>query len=316
MNHRSRGFTLVEAVAAATMVVLLLLLLMPIARRQRLADGLNDSLNNVRQILIAQAQFHLDTGQMPMRGSRYNFGQLQGWDTWNFGGKNNRLQWSGVSGGVFDESAYSRWLNSYLYPDVGIPRPSGYVNTGSGSTWTFSGGLATSTDRANLQLPIFRSPGDVASYQGSIPGSPPYGSPNPAVTCYNDVGTSYHLNMVWWSQPDFAALSFTQRYNAGVARIGSLASSASLSTFVWISDQVGQLTPSGINAPGEFGGTNRSVCGFLDLHANYVTLTPGASSAAGYTFFIPPPPSPPPSQGLDELQAITAPSEDADPAPR
>ena len=304
-----RGFTLVEAATASVIVALVLVLLLPVARRQRLADGLQDSLNNVRQILGAAVQFHTDTGQMPMRGGRYTNGQLGGWDTWNYGGKNNRSGWASVFSGAFDESAYSRPLNQYLYPDVGIARPPGYVNVGSGSTWNFYGGTPSSGDRTNLQLPVFRSPGDHATYQGTV-GGVPYGTANPALSCYDDVGTSYHLNMKWWDQPEFAGLGFTARFNAGAARIAQLSSPASLSTYVWMHDQIADLVVNFGSGTGEFGGANKSVCGFLDLHADYVTITPSVFSGPGYTFFIPNPPRvlPPPED--DRLETPLTPADE------
>jgi len=294
MSRSRRAFTLAEAVAAAVVILLILLLLAPVARRQRLADGLADSLNNVRQILAAEAVYRSgNADQIPMRGSRYSNGQLSGWDTWAFGGKNCRQGWAAPNGGLFDESAYSRPLNQYLYPDVGIARPPGYFSVGSGSTWSFGGGTPTQADRDNLQFPVFRSPGDHASFQGTV-GGVPYGTPNPNVTCYNDVGTSYHLNMKWWGQPGLGGGSFTQQFDAGVNRIRALASAGNLSTYVWMHDQIADIVANFGNATGEFGGANMSVCGFLDQHAAYMQLSPGALSGPGYTFTIPNPPVPPP----------------------
>lgn len=298
MAGSRRAFTLVEAVISVLLVALLLILMLPLRARSAQPAGLVVSLNNVRRIIQAHWDYrNSNADQVPMRGSRYSNGQLQGWDNWSNWGKNTRQPWTTVAGGLFDQSAYSRALNSYIYPDVGIARPQNYVNTGSGSTWTFNGGTPLPADRANLQLPAFRSPGDSVTYQGNI-GGVPYGQANPALSGYDDIGTSYMVNMKWWDQPDLAGLSFTPRFNAGVARIRALTSTPAIQTFVWVSDQICDVVafnpaPS-TGRPGEFGGTNMSVCGFLDGRADYIEIIPGAFSGPGYTLNVPPPPGPPP----------------------
>lgn len=272
------GFTLVELAAAVSMVGVLLALLIPMAARQRADSGLEVSLNNMRHINRAQFQYWIDTaGQAPWRGSRYTNGQLSGWDTWAYGGKNNDLYWlTGTGAGMFDESAYSRPLNAYLTSEE-IPVPAGYVNTGSGATWTFNHGTPTPQQRLDLDIPVFRSPGDLASRQRSWP--------NPsAISCYDDVGTSYMLNMVWWDS--ITSGSFTFRYNHGVGLIQSRINTPPPNEFIWLSDQVGSVVPDLVTAKirGEFGDVNRSVAGFLDGRAEYIRLTPGATSGTGYTF--------------------------------
>lgn len=272
----SSAFTLIELVVCVAITGVLLAVLLPAANRARNGDGLAVSLANVKTIVAANAQYGLDTGgQVAMRGCRYSNGQLNGWDGWSFGGKNCNSYWLTNFGGTFDESAYARTLNRYF---ARIPVPTGYVNTGSGATWNFRPGTPTPTQRATLQMPTFRSPGDRATYQRSWP------NPTPGISGYDDIGTSYVLNMKWW---DMATLpsSFTPRYNAGVTLIQTVAPA----NFVWVHDQLGDLIanspPTAQIRKGEFGGENRSVCGFLDGACGYVQMTPGASSGPGYTLF-------------------------------
>lgn len=282
--HR-RAFTLIELVMVGVIFALITMLLIPAMRQRWNADGLSNSLNNVRQILVACGQYRLDDAcRVPARACRYSNGQITGgWDTWNFAGKNCQSYWASASGGVFDESAYSRFLNPYLQASL-APIPPGYINTGSGSTWTFNDGTPTEAQRQSFQVRVCRSPGDIATRQRAWPNA------TPGISCYNDVGTSYHLTMQWWSQPGGPS-NFTSRYNAGmqaISGIGGIFGPRPPSDFVWIQDQMGAIVANstGANFTGEFGEINRSVSGFLDGRSTYLAMTPGAMSGPGYTFGI------------------------------
>lgn len=271
---RRRGLALIECVVAVVVVLLLLACLLPMARRSRLADGLSDSINNVRVILAAEAAFEIDQNQVPMRGSRYSNGSIDGWDTWNFGGKDCRQFWLTGTGGIFDETAYSRPLNPYLYPDLGLARPLAYINLNPWTpSWNFQHGQPTVQEREQLQLPVFRSPGDTTTHQTNWPNG------TPGISTYDDVGSSYLLNMKWWDLPGLPQ-QFTQRFNEGVRRIRETAGP----NFVWVHDSVADLVAAGVSAPGEFGGQNMSVLGYLDGRAEYREVILNAVSGPGYTF--------------------------------
>jgi hypothetical protein len=276
-RHRECGFTCVELAAVVLMLLILGAALMVAGRGSRLADGLTQSTANVRQLLIAAVRYRWDhAGAMPMRGCGYSNGQIVGgWDAWNFAGKNCDAFWQGTSGGIFDESGFARPLNTYLYP-ARIPQPPGYFSSGSGSTWSFNHGHPTAAQRAALQVDVCRSPGDVATRQRNWP------APTPGISGYNDIGTSYLLNMRWWGQPGYPS-NFTARYNEGLRRIG-LAFDGANPSYVWIADQTADAVSSGGSTPGEFGKTNASVCGFADGTVRYLRLSPNLLSGPGYTF--------------------------------
>jgi hypothetical protein len=182
---------------------------------------------------------------------------------------------------VFDEKAYGRPLNRYLdHPP--IARPIGYVNSGSGSTWTFNGGTITPQMREAIEIKVCRSPGDVASYQHNWPNTN-------GISCYNDVGTSYLLNMMWWNQTGWPG-DFTQHYNAGTERIRRTGGAESATPYAWIADQhaavIANSTYPNIVLKGEFGGTNMSVLGFLTGDAAYTQIKPQAGSGNGYSFLL------------------------------
>jgi type II secretory pathway pseudopilin PulG len=286
MSHPSnrRGFTLTDLIVV--LVIFMLVLLLPGVMKQRWnAGALTQSLDNVRHILAACGQYRLDHAwRVPMRCSRYTNGNGGGWDTWNYAGKNCNEFWYGGLGGSFDESAYGRVLNPYIQSGF-IPVPAGYVNVGTGSTWTFNEGTPTAAQRSSFQVKACRSPGDVATRQRSWP------VPTPGTSTYNDIGTSYVLNMKWWEQAGPPPL-FTLHYNAGTEKISGLArngiANRAAETFVWISDTTAEVVAnSNWTVTGEFGGLNRSVLGFLSGSAAYKTVIPQAMSGPGYTFAIP-----------------------------
>src|SRR5262245_25896549 len=282
-RHRTgEAFTLIELVVVLAIAGLLLVVALPASRAARQESGLAKSMANVRAIMVAAHLYHFDhVGQVPMRACGYSGGQVTGgWDGWNSFGKNcDSLPGSPFwQGQVFDESAYSRFLNAYLYP-ARIPRPPGYVSTGIGSTWFFNHGIPTAQQRASLEMEVCHSPGDTSTRQRNWP------NPTPGISGYDDVGTSYILNMFWWDQ--FLALPFGARYEEGLRRI-RLAFDGANPSYVWIADQTADwvATVSGSNILGEFGKINASVCGFADASVRYMQLIPRAHSGPGYTFWL------------------------------
>ena len=271
---RRRGFTLIELLVVIAIIALLIGILLPALGRARNAGRLALSLNNCRQLLIGQATYRFDKKDaVPMRGRGYAAGQITGgWDTWVYGGKNCSKFWQTYNGGAFDEPAYSRPSNPYLYPDIAIDQPPGYVSTGGGSTWNYTPGAPSDQDREALQMPVFKSPGDRATCQRAWP------TPDPSISSYDDVGTSYHLNMKWWDQPGLPT-AFTAKYNEGVRRIKLASEFDPTNKFVWIHDQttdiVANAAQNSVGYMGEFGEKNKSVHAYLDGRVTYNLLRPG-----------------------------------------
>ena len=280
MAMERRGFTLIELLVVIAIIALLIGLLLPALGRARNAGRMTLSMNNCRQILIASASYRFEQkDQVPMRGHRYVAGQItDAWDTWVYGGKNCDRWWQTGQGGSCDESAFSRPLNVQLYPQVSIDPPTGYSSAGSAGTWAYNPGTPSDQDRLALQLPVFRSPGDRASNQRNFP------VPDPTISSYDDVGTSYHINMKWWDQPDLpgtpnaSGALFTARYNEGVRRIRLASEFDPTNRFVWIHDQTSDIVANsavGTSVMGEFGEKNRSVHAYLDGRVQYNLLQAG-----------------------------------------
>ena len=276
MKRSTGGFTLVEVVVTVVVMGLLLAVLVPMAGRVRNGDAAQVSRLKLSQIIRATAQYCADNaGRVPLRACGYSNGMLTGgWDTWNVGGKNCSTFWSTQQ--IFDESAYARFLNPYLF-DGHIPRPPGYVNTGSGATWTFAHGSPTAQQRT-LQIFAFQSPGDVATRQRNWP------SPTAGVSAYDDVGTSYLANMKWWDS--ITTGSFAQRFEAGLVRINQAFAGAN-PDFVFMHDQTADIVANSFGnfqILGEFGKVNASMMGFADGRVDYLQVTVGGLSGPGYTF--------------------------------
>jgi len=175
---------------------------------------------------------------------------------------------------------------------------------GHGAGWTFSPGTPSSADRAALQMPVFKSPGDRSSFQGRPGSGVGFGQANPAQSSYDDVGTSYHMNIKWWDQPGMPGYPahnpgnpvFTQRFDEGVRRTRLATTYDPVGKFVWIHDQTADLVSNFGDNPGEYQDRNRSVMAFLDGRAEYNTMKPlqlyddvgtGGRHAVGkYTFIF------------------------------
>ncbi|MBX3376686.1 MAG: prepilin-type N-terminal cleavage/methylation domain-containing protein [Phycisphaeraceae bacterium] len=296
--RKTRAFTLIELLVVIAIIALLIGILLPALSKARNASRITISLNNVRQIMLGFSTYRSENkDQIPMYGTGYNEGAITGgWDTWNYGGKNCDVFWQTYGGGAFDDPAFYRRLNNYLYTGVTIERPTGHVDVGQGSSpngtpqpgrkyWTLVRGTLTPAQRTSLEMPAYRSPGDKTTRQRQWPAE------TPGVSSYDDVGTSYHTNMKWWSQQNANLPSnFTMRFDAGVRRIRLASEFDPTNKFVWINDQitdvianwpgVGQQTtvpiPQRPLFMGEFGEKNKSVLGFLDARAEYVKMTTGS----------------------------------------
>ena len=147
-----------------------------------------------------------------------------------------------------------------------------------------------------MQLPLFRSPGDKITYQRRNPY--PTADYSLEAGSYDDVGTSYHMNMKWWFEltqirpwNQYAVQGYSGHEKVlreGMRRMAQ-ANNFSSSKFAWITDQTGDIVtfdPRRRDWVGEFGDINKSVIGFLDGHAGYTRMVPGAAITSEYQFFF------------------------------
>jgi prepilin-type N-terminal cleavage/methylation domain-containing protein len=299
MNQRRRapgGFTLIELLVVIAIIALLIGILLPALGKARKAGRMAVSMSNLKNITTAGAAYQTDyKGYMPItpvydnpnNHTQPRSGEApQGLATWSFGGKGNARYWLGADSGAFDIPHTSRPLNTYLY-DLDMTRPA----TGNGR-WQ-----SNASERTNVQMPVFKDPADNVSLQREpFPSAPP---PTEQVfSCYDDVGTSYQMNVKWFYQIASSAFggvgtvgNFDQAFKLGTQRM-KLADSFTPSRFVWVHDQWADVVTHNpdvnVRIKNGYDDYNRSLMGYLDGHVAYNEVKPGVTDDAfqndRYTF--------------------------------
>ena len=269
----SRGFTLIELLVVIAIIALLVGILLPSLGKTRNVARLAVSMSNCRSINIGVFSYKTDyKDYLPIVPSGPP--SSGGGASWCYGGKYSNARWAGS---IHDLPAGVRPLNSYLYPDVKLDS-------------------TNPQNRRAVELEVYRSPGDKASFQFLNP----YPSPDPVLSSYNDVGTSYHMNFMWWG-PVQTIISqrprpvgdngfrFTQRMMAEFSRRFAIAAGVDNTKFVFMHDQTADIVandPQARNWIGELGDRNKSVMSFLDGHVDYITVLPGQLQGPGYNFYF------------------------------
>jgi len=261
---RRRGFTLIELLVVIAIIALLISILLPALGRARKAGYLAVSMSNLRQVNVAGATYRdSNKGRIPLfctqrRGytSDGKAAGVEGWCTWSYGGKNNDSYWSGKT---FDVEAADRPLNAYVYEGLDWEAP------------TPPAPLPKDATARKQEAKVFRDPSDKVTHQRQWP------KPTPGITCYDDVGTSYQYNAKWWDQLGGIS-NFVDRFEFGVRRM-ALAESFNASKYAWMHDEYADIivnaTSKTFQLKNGYDDVNKSIMGFLDGHAAYLTVYPG-----------------------------------------
>jgi prepilin-type N-terminal cleavage/methylation domain-containing protein/prepilin-type processing-associated H-X9-DG protein len=188
--RRCGGFTLIELLVVVAIIGLLISILLPSlknAREQAKRVKCSNNMAQVNKVLIIYVleldkfpvlyTFTPGTGN-PQTGGGCPFG----WCTWSFGGwiGIDTQAWGNYGGGVYRVPANQRPLTLYLTKGQ-VQAP--YVGT-TPADWM------EQTDQ-----PLFMDPADKKSYQRQY-----VGQSGSAYTDYESVGTTYQINLYWWSQ--------------------------------------------------------------------------------------------------------------------
>ncbi len=255
------GFTLLELLVVIAIIAILLSILFPALRSTRLMGGRAVCINNLRQITAAALMYSSDQrdGMFPLVPAIYNENGYIDFDGWKYGGKTAGPYWRNNFGGAYAHPVQTRLVNSYAYPDISLRDPPGKT----------------------LELELFKCPSDDGTYQrGNWYSRPPRVYKDTSISGYDDVGTSYQLNVKWWRE----AVLEAQAYSGGISRSMMWNATKRMFTnagfqqpwkFVWLHDQVLDIAViTGAEFEGDHGERLRSSAAFLDGHADYVHVTP------------------------------------------
>jgi prepilin-type N-terminal cleavage/methylation domain-containing protein len=256
IRNKSAAFTLIELLVVIAIIALLVGILLPALGKARNSARLSVSLSNMKQIGTANIGYRNDyKDQVPSPFFTLN-GQTS-ISVWTYGGKYNNNRW-GVAP-LADIPPGRRVLNSYIYPDQ-----------------TFDTNVIPG-NREKTELVAFKSPGDRGTtYSPTAAGNSV--SYDYRFSGYDDIGTSYPMNIYWWR---FAVIGANTVENNQVAlrwatrQLGT--ASVDPTKLVMFADQTSYALISDDDTPpakrvGEFGELNKSVMGFLDGHADYLEL--------------------------------------------
>jgi len=278
MRIHRRGFTLIELLVVIAIIALLIGLLLPALGKARKSARITISLSNIRQIAAAGATYQTDQkGLLPLQPSMtYNpttgWQPTNAWCTWSAFGKTNSAFWMGYAGGVFEIRQENRPLNVYIYPDTGGRTPQAIGSTDS--------------SRKNNNLMAFKDPSDMIGHQRNWPANNPFDSSmGVSPSCFDDVGCSYQWQAKWYEQIDrdarYSSMNLVQKFEVGARRF-KLADSFAPSRMVWLNDEWADITINQASATARvkngYDDVNKSVMGFMDAHAAYLTVYPGGGT--------------------------------------
>jgi prepilin-type N-terminal cleavage/methylation domain-containing protein len=268
VGHRNthRAFTLIELLVVIAIIALLLSILMPSLRKARIEGWKVVSLANIRAIGQAGAMYQTDQkGFLPIVPTGVPVPTtINGFITWGGWGKFTSTWWSNGAGGIFDIAPSQRPLNPYLYSGP-LPSP---VDRAS---------------RANFQLPGFRDPSDKIGHQQTWDAfDPSFGVAKPnadASSCYDDVGTSYLLQIKWFFQTArYVGGNWTKAWTVGTNRMRT-GDSFVPSRMIWVNDEYCDITINQFSDSAQvkngYGDINKAVVAFMDGHARYMPMIPG-----------------------------------------
>ncbi len=265
------GFTLIELLVVIAVIAVLVGLLLPALNRARETSRLATCLGNARQITAAAVMYSdANQGRWPVmpavvmpQASHVDF------CSWQYGGKDSHRFWKPYFRGACHIPASKRPLNPYLYPDISFNKEAG---------------------KEPIELPVFRCPSDKGTYQRTF--NHPLPVYDTTVTCYDDVGTSYQLNVKWWrsalqgevkipgGKPDAGTAGLWRAIEPMFKRANFTAPAR----FIWLYDQTMDFVSiKGFAWKGEHGGDNTSTAAFMDGHVEYLQVEPGQVQAPKYT---------------------------------
>ena len=247
-----RAFTLIELLVVIAIIALLVSILVPALSQAREQAGLAVCLTNLRHLTAAGHFYGENNGDIWPVIPVLEVGNNIQFNSWRFGGKTSHDYWKDHYGGKNHHTLTERPMNPYAVGGAVYPDP---------------------PDR-RTELPIYRCPSDVGSFQRQFwSADPPL---NTSMSCYDDVGTTYQINVKWYMIGPHGAARW-EEYRDLFGRVQSPAS------FVWLHDhKMDFISETPYSAGGDHGGMNMASAAFLDGHALYLYVVPDAVSTFEY----------------------------------
>lgn len=306
-GHRCPAFTLIELLVVVAIIALLIAILLPALGRARIAGWLAVSMSNIRQATMAATIYRdankgfwpvtpVELGSVihrPMYEPFSGHEDRARYASFSFGGGNCSGAWTVVNTGriPYDVHAAERPLNPYLYPEFDF----------AATAPPFGIRLLPDAPQRKLNLtPVLRDPSDKVGHQQNWSDVvPPTQSENdsPRLTCYQDVGNSYHYNAKWVYQLYPVVHDVGKAFMEGTRRL-ALGSGYEPSRMVWLNDEhtdvvVYNWRPgASLQHRNGYADINKGVLSYCDGHSKYTTVRPGATvetfSNTDYTFVFDP----------------------------
>ncbi len=280
------GFTLIELLLVIAIVAVLVSLTLPALRGVREAARMTQSLSNNRSLWVATMAYREDNRQwLPIRFNKP--GSVAVWASWFFGGKHCDAGWADRTFGLYDLAPPQRPLNKYAVPErTFTDRP------------TLRDPPVEPGVRAQEQAEMFRSPGDRVTYQGQ---NAPFPTADPTRSSYDDVGTSYHMNIKWlgpvtslmtakWREARSGPSGGVEKaYAAEGNRRFMLADQFASGRMIFLYDQTADVVANDSQRRdwmGEFGDVNKAVVTYIGGSSQYIKITPGEAQTRDYQFHL------------------------------
>lgn len=251
MRNR-RAFTLIELLLVVALISLLVSMLIPALSKVRERARLAVCLGNLRHITPAGYLYsEVNNGLWPIIPVLEVGNNIQ-FNSWHFGGKTSDNYWKNHYGGRNHHTILERPLNPFV----------------------LGGRVSPDTPERRTEMPIFKCPSDIGTFQRRFWYSDP--PLDTSISSYDDVGTSYHMNVKWWHVGRRSAARWAKlRHLFGRVR--------NAGQFVWLYDQkMDFMAHTGYTREGDHGGVNKAVAAFLDGSARYLDVEPDAVSTPDY----------------------------------
>jgi prepilin-type N-terminal cleavage/methylation domain-containing protein len=281
VSEARRGFTLIELLVVVAIIALLISILLPSLKDAREQAKVAKCLAGYRQLMTTSTQYFLEfNDNFPFTVNAQ--GNSMGICTWSYGGKTNDDYWKTSSDGVFYIPCDQRPFNPYI------------MSTKVADTWV------NNVLEKRAEIPVLQCPADRYTNQRGFddPSLAHY-----AVSCYDDVGTSYQYNLHGIEGTNVGVndqeTGLWANGGIGWSTVGravvreALAKYASLYV-MFLEDPMDYGFPSpssnktiGTLEMGNHGRMGKNALGFLDAHAEYKATDTRRWCGLGWAGIIP-----------------------------